>query len=359
MVATPSSLGRLARSLALVALAATLASCDTFATGPDDDVWDEPAVEALGLDEAWVWTLAADGERLYAGTEDGLFALRRGEADAEWSRIGFEGQDVNAVLPDDDGSLLVAVRPGEDEEDPTSLYRASAGDFEWEPDQRGFGGEDGSFEVSTLARLPDGTLLAGGDFPVVARLAPDADEWTTVWGGWDAVGLGTHFVVVDPADPSVVWAGGELGAFRPFLIKSADGGVAWGDVQLDPDGDNAINSLAVDPRDSDRVYAGWEGSVQRSEDGGASWETVLEPEGYPYFYGLAVSPNAPGRVYAAGARNDPSLQDLVFRWSDDGGESWSTLREEGAGGVLSMLLTDREEVYLGTQDGVYRVVPDE
>jgi photosystem II stability/assembly factor-like uncharacterized protein len=203
------------------------------------------------------------------------------------------------------------------------------------------------------------SVLAGGGAPVVARIAGDEDRWHPVWKNWGQVGLGTHFVTVDPSDPSIVWAGGELAAFQPFLVRSDDGGETWSDIALESDGDNAIYALSVDPGNSDLAFAGWEGQVKRTVDGDRNWETVLRPEAYPYFFGAAMSPSTLGRVYAAGARNDSSLQDLVLRVSEDSGETWSSIREEGGGGVLAMLVTPEDQILLGTQDGVYRVRLDE
>lgn len=358
------------RLVLLLALPSLLVACDSGPTDPGDG--SDFSVEPAGLDGHSIWALGADETRFYAGTEQGLFSRSRqtgntegaGSGD-EWTLLGLEGRRINAVLPDeDDAPILVATRPPDPEGDgdrTISLYRSSDGGETWEPDQRGFGGEQGPYEVASLARLPDGTLLAGGGSPVVARLEEGAATWAPVWNDWGQLGLGTHFVVVDPTDPATVWAGGEEAAFAPFLVKSTDGGERWIDVPIEAGGDNAINSLAVDPRDSDRVFAGWEGRVERTLDGGERWETVLEPDAYPYFFGLAVSPTTPGRVYAGGVPTEPSLQDLVFRWSDDDGETWSSVREEAAGGVQALMVVETadagERILLGTQDGVYRAVP--
>jgi hypothetical protein len=74
--------------------------------------------------------------------------------------------------------------------------------------------------------------------------------------------------------------------------------------------------LAVDPADSDIVFAGLrEGGVRRSADGGGSWIDCELPE--PGMFSLAVSA-ADGAVYAG---TEPSR---LFR-SLDLGETWSEL----------------------------------
>ena len=74
---------------------------------------------------------------------------------------------------------------------------------------------------------------------------------------------------------------------------------------------SGVQCLAVDPADSDVVYAGLgEGGVRRSVDGGGSWQDCGLPE--PGVFSLAVSA-ADGAVYAG---TEPSR---LFRSDDRGG----------------------------------------
>ncbi len=95
---------------------------------------------------------------------------------------------------------------------------------------------------------------------------------------------------VDPNDSSVVYAGTEsLG-----LYKSVDGGNTWkamsNGLGLDPGVRLTVTAIAIDPDNSNRVYAAkgfWIGTshaelfpqgVALSLDGGKSWEPVVLPE---------------------------------------------------------------------------------
>jgi photosystem II stability/assembly factor-like uncharacterized protein len=79
---------------------------------------------------------------------------------------------------------------------------------------------------------------------------------------------------------------------------------------------NPVHSLAVDPADPARVYAGLsEGGVRRTDDGGASWADCSPPQ--TAVFSLAVSA-ADGAVYAG---TEPSA---LYR-SDDAGETWREL----------------------------------
>jgi photosystem II stability/assembly factor-like uncharacterized protein len=96
-------------------------------------------------------------------------------------------------------------------------------------------------------------------------------------------------------------------------LDEADG--AW-TAQPFLDGSGA-QCLAVDPQDPDTVYAGLrERGVQRTHDGGRSWNDCVLPE--PGVFSLAVSP-ADGAVYAG---TEPSR---LFH-SNDRGETWCELK---------------------------------
>jgi len=98
------------------------------------------------------------------------------------------------------------------------------------------------------------------------------------------------------------------------IVRLDESGDAW-TVELFLTGSRA-QCLAVDPADSDIVYAGLrEGGVWRSVDGAQSWIDCKLPE--PGVFSLAVSA-ANGAVYAG---TEPSR---LFR-SDDRGESWREL----------------------------------
>lgn len=98
------------------------------------------------------------------------------------------------------------------------------------------------------------------------------------------------------------------------IARLDEAGETW-TAELSLPGSGA-QCLAVDPADSDTVYAGLrEGGVRRSDDGGRSWEDCALPEAA--VFSLAVSA-ADGAVYAG---TEPSR---LFR-SGDRGESWCEL----------------------------------
>jgi hypothetical protein len=98
----------------------------------------------------------------------------------------------------------------------------------------------------------------------IARLDESGDDWTVELS---LVGSGAQCLAVDPADPDIVFAGlRERG-----LQRSRDGGRTWEDCELPEPG---VFSLAVSAVDG-AVYAGTEPSrLFRSDDGGTSWREL-------------------------------------------------------------------------------------
>ena len=119
--------------------------------------------------------------------------------------------------------------------------------------------------------------------------------WKTTNGGrsWRPVGdqmvnLAVNALVMDPADPQVIYAGTGEGYFReevrwtglPLrgagIFRSTDQGDSW--EQLSATGDSAfhwVNDLVVSHIDGDRLYAATREGVYRSLDGGEVWDRVI------------------------------------------------------------------------------------
>lgn len=116
--------------------------------------------------------------------------------------------------------------------------------------------------------------------------------------------------VVDPLNPSVVYAAGGEGVF-----KSTDDGASWRSVSEGLNGQE-IAALAVDPRAPSTIYAGstnYPGGVFKSTNGGEIWFQLNTAS--TDAFSIAIDPTAPNRVYLAGTGG-------VFL-STDGGSSWS------------------------------------
>jgi len=146
-------------------------------------------------------------------------------------------------------------------------------------------------------------------------LAPWALQgWTTAGpplpSGQQAAGI-----VTDPREPNVVYASDSKGFFR-----SDDHGSHW--TQLSATSLTSV--LAIDPREPDILYAGnANGGVEKTIDGGHTWDSVDEGLTCTDVHGIAVSPSSSNVVYAAAGNisHSPEQCGNVFR-SDDFGAHW-------------------------------------
>ncbi len=116
-----------------------------------------------------------------------------------------------------------------------------------------------------------------------------------------------------------------------------------------------VRSLAVDPRDPDRVFAGTSaGQVYISSDGGSTWQDVSPSQP---FLGWVVSalrfdPNRPGRLWAG--LWGPWGGGMVAYTEDDGAR-WEYHPGVPGGQVYSLALVPGRDgrVFAGTRGGVY------
>ena len=167
----------------------------------------------------------------------------------------------------------------------------------------------GNSGISSFARSPAGSPSGS------ASTASSPGRWVPTGGpeGGSVISL-----VVDPANPRVLYAGGSSDVF-----KSTDGGVTWRDVRH---AGAQVTALAIDPTRPETVYAGTTRDVLKTVDGGRQWRKVDAGLGNAqlssaqrlrwgpehWLGALLVDPNRPRTVYALVAGG-------LFRTTNGGG----------------------------------------
>lgn len=149
--------------------------------------------------------------------------------------------------------------------------------------------------------------IEGGE-PFAWRLARDSD--------------GALYVVVARRSDDGSYGNSADGA----LYRSTDGAGHWQKVRL-PDGLNGPNGIAIDPKDTSRLYlAAWrrntpepaaQGGIFLSTDRGSTWRNVLS--GDQHVYDVTIDPRNPKVLYAAG------FESSAWR-SIDRGETWERIK---------------------------------
>ena len=169
--------------------------------------------------------------------------------------------------------------------------------------------------------------------------------WNPIFDHESSQSIGA--IAVAKSDSNVVYVASGEGLHRPDLsvgdgiYRSSDGGKTWEHLGL-RDGQQ-IPSLAVDPRDPNRLFAAVLGhpygpneerGIYRSTDGGKSWKKVLYKDANTGGFDVAIDPVHPEVVYATlwqsrlGPWEDGNQYDGtnggLFK-STDGGETWRKL----------------------------------
>jgi photosystem II stability/assembly factor-like uncharacterized protein len=157
-----------------------------------------------------------------------------------------------------------------------------------------------------------GTVGAG-----LWRSDDGGETWGWGRGSLTFLDVRVYGVVVDPVDPSVVYAGTDTGLHRSVdganTFELIDGPMSGGDVWR----------IAIDPRNTDRIFVGTRpGAIHRTLDRGKTWETLesdivpaAPPAGRTRLTGLQIHPDDPDTIWAC-------VEVDGTRVSRDGGDSW-------------------------------------
>jgi photosystem II stability/assembly factor-like uncharacterized protein len=167
--------------------------------------------------------------------------------------------------------------------------------------------------VTALAVAPGGTTIyLGAANGGVFKSTNSGVNWTPVMDGWGWELFSIGALALDPTDSNVVYAGtGEANNSVDSydgngLLRSADGGQTWQSLGLQATA--RIARVAVDPSNPDRIFVaamgtqfstGPERGLYRSEDGGQSWSNVLFVSDSTGASDVLINPAHPETVYCA------------------------------------------------------------
>ncbi len=178
-----------------------------------------------------------------------------------------------------------------------------------------------------------------------------SNDWGRTWREV-ARDVSVTRIVVDPQNPSIVYAGLAWVNFTaPGVIKSTDGGYKWFEAGSGMYfHESGIGELAIDPVNTNVLYAGesgfFGGALYKTTNGGRSWFGIPDEQPYPLGEGVtavAIDPSNTNTVYAGVA-----LSGRVFK-STDAGLTWRVIFPS-TGGIVYSLAIDKaktQSVYAG------------
>ncbi|SEF05727.1 Sortilin, neurotensin receptor 3 [Rhizobiales bacterium GAS188] len=280
------------------------------------------------MPEFWVYAgLAGDtdpGRFLSAG----LYRSRN--AGGTWESLaGKFGQapQVRAILthPRRQGQVTIGTETG--------IWRSEDAGDTW----RSLGAPKPDLAVWSLACHPRdrNTIFAGYEPCAIYRSGDDGVTWEKLPVEVTFPEITMHpepmpkrvlSIAVDPANPSQIYAGIEIGG----LLRSLDGGRSWNCVTeglyLNEDSVD-IHSVVVGPNRTGAVTAATRIGTFRSADRGLHWRNLQVPPLRPrgtYCRSLAYAPDDPETLYLAGGNDFDGDRGALFVSHDDG-NSWEVI----------------------------------
>jgi len=203
-------------------------------------------------------------------------------------------------------------------------------------------GRVGDFAVNPHRPAEYFVAVASGN---VWKTVNNGITYEPVFDGEGSYSIGC--VTLDHRDTNIVWVGtGENNSQRSVswgdgVYKSVDGGGSWKNMGLKES--EHIGMIAIDPRDSDRVFVAAQGPLWRSggdrglyrtTDGGETWERVLHVSDETGINEVHLDPRDPDTIYASAYQRRRHVWTLINGgpesglWkSTDGGTTWREINK--------------------------------
>ncbi|MFA8341945.1 MAG: WD40/YVTN/BNR-like repeat-containing protein [Rhodothermaceae bacterium] len=244
--------------------------------------------------------------------------------------------------------------------------------------------------LSGLSFRSIGPAITGGRISSIAVNPYDYSEYYVGSGHgslWKTTNRGVTFspvfdsvepyaigsIAIDPSNPNIIWVGtGENNnqnnvIYGDGIYRSEDGGKSWKNMGLK--NSEHVTGIAIDPKNSDIVYAAAYGSLRneggdrgiyKTVDGGKTWKKVLEVSKYTGFYQVHMDPNHSNILYAVAHQRMRKLytgvsggpESGIYRTTDSG-KTWKKLSRGLPSGNVGRIGMD---ISPANPDVVYAVV---
>lgn len=284
-----------------------------------------PKTVWVGTGEAWVRNSVSVGDGVYKSTDGG----------ENWTNVGLkDSEHIAKILVDPgDGNNVVVCAMGHlwDDNEERGVYKTSDGGQTWKKVLAGANGSSGCALLAQSRQEPKTiyasmwdfrrqgwTFRSGGPGSGLFKSTDGGDHWSEInesnGKGLPPKPWGRVAVAVAPSKPQVVYANVEAEKGHG-LYRSDDGGANW--TKLDASNNMLwrpfyFGNLIVDPKDENKIFKP-DGPLILSTDGGKSF-SVVSGEAHGDFHDVWIDTKNPSIVFAG---DDGGL------WrSEDGGNRW-------------------------------------
>jgi len=251
-----------------------------------------------------VRTLVIDREKpntAYVGMGVGIFITVDGGKSWTSANEGISATDVQSVAvdPSNPGNGLAGMSN-------TGVFKTFNGGGNWLM-------VDNMQSVSSVVFNPrdSRTVYAAGQ--ALLRSTDGGNIWSRIDPNADTpLNYLTKSVVVDPRNPLVLYSAPSYVSWWR-ISKTSDGGLTWKDLEVP--NRPVIQTIAIDPQNTDTIYAATETGLFKSVNGGTSF--VLANTGLPTqpILTMAIDPRTPSTIYAGTVQG-------IFK-TVNGGENWA------------------------------------
>ncbi|GAB4366741.1 MAG: hypothetical protein Kow0042_06820 [Calditrichia bacterium] len=327
-------------------------------------------IEPYGLEGKNVTALALLPERIFpwgnylcAATDShGVFLRQADTPFSLWTPIGLENKKITAlntyywgIGPGQFNTIFAGVQPEVTMGDSTLFYQYTFGmGANWMAADSGLNaGQIQTVEavagIYFYGHTPFEPVFLGTDSGIYWSFGvPGGMIWQFGHPGW------IHALQIFQTEmQKIVWAGGETDFFSPLLLKSTNKGASWDNVSP-PISSNRCLSLAIHPQNPDTVYAGLNGMVLKTTDGGLNWG--VHPVNMGAIKGIVINPSNPDHLVIGG---ESVNQEFALWESFDAGANWREIYPPSPLAAISSIVADtmggKFVVSIATLgDGVYR-----
>jgi photosystem II stability/assembly factor-like uncharacterized protein len=155
----------------------------------------------------------------------------------------------------------------------SGVYKSTNGGISWRPINNGFPINNEYLAIWSITMDPKApnTLYVGTKLHGLYKSITGGEDWERIYDEGRAIGL----LVVDPTKTTTLFGIMDYSdTYGSTLYKSIDGGITWAEVKYISVYFIHVNSVTIDPINSNNLYVGAYDGVFKSINGGEYWDKI-------------------------------------------------------------------------------------